>query len=409
MYAELSVGIVEQLSKENFEQLQNRISKNSGADLVKENGCMGLKGSLTDIEMAQQYLFNFLDEQDEKVDKNLDSKPVSLYLNVGDTDVPSASVVTTPTTEKKLSKLTDKKDEYGQIEPVILSTEEYEMLLLTNKAVLQQNTLSPKVDADNQKVVFDGDPMSLSELQKAQSTLQLMQTDELTDLTNEEMKKAEIFIKQMHEKQLHPKVYLKLLPFDGESKIKIFGETYADVQAVKAELMLTVGRQKKTGDRKRTLPNLPETNSEIPQSTAVTSLKPKGEEVIKTAEGISVYVYTGDLLYLEVDCIVNASNKCLEHKHGIAGSIAKAAGDSLVQECRNHVQDETLPVGAAVVTQSGNLKHYKCIIHAVGPRNEDYHDATEVKNDLKKTVLGCFFAATKDKLNSVALPAISSG
>ena len=112
-------------------------------------------------------------------------------------------------------------------------------------------------------------------------------------------------------------------------------------------------------------------------------------------------VKKGDITDEEVDAIVNAANSHLQHGGGVAGAIVRKGG-RIIQEESNKIG--YVPVGGVAVTSAGSLKA-KYVIHAVGPRwgegNEDEKLKNAVLNSLKK--------AQELELESISLPAISSG
>ncbi|XP_059159531.1 uncharacterized protein LOC131943422 [Physella acuta] len=125
---------------------------------------------------------------------------------------------------------------------------------------------------------------------------------------------------------------------------------------------------------------------------------------------LKVVVMRDDITQQKVDCIVNAASKSLKHSHGVAGAIAKAAGPSMQQECDNYISvHKAVPVTGIFVSDAGLLSVQK-IIHAVGPKWDDYseRDKKRCEEDLRRTVLRCLLEASKRKLSSIALPAISS-
>jgi O-acetyl-ADP-ribose deacetylase (regulator of RNase III) len=113
----------------------------------------------------------------------------------------------------------------------------------------------------------------------------------------------------------------------------------------------------------------------------------------------------GDITAEQVDAIVNAANAHLAHGGGVAGIIARKGGPVIQEESSRWVQEHG-PVSheSPAWTAAGSLP-CRYVIHAVGPiwgsGNEDTKLAAAVKGSLA--------AATTLGLESIALPAISTG
>jgi O-acetyl-ADP-ribose deacetylase (regulator of RNase III) len=109
----------------------------------------------------------------------------------------------------------------------------------------------------------------------------------------------------------------------------------------------------------------------------------------------------GDITDLDTDAIVNAANAALQLGGGVAGAIRRRGGSKIQEEC-NKIGG--IHVGEAVMTTGGNLKA-KYVIHAVGPIHGEEHEDEK----LKDATLNSLVLADKNRLKSIAFPAISTG
>ncbi len=111
----------------------------------------------------------------------------------------------------------------------------------------------------------------------------------------------------------------------------------------------------------------------------------------------------GDITREEVDAVVNAANSRLLGGGGVDGAIHRAAGPSLLEECRKIGWCEP---GDAVVTGAGKLPA-RYVIHTVGPvwkggsRGEERVLADAFKQSLARGM--------EKKVRTLAFPAVSTG
>lgn len=116
-------------------------------------------------------------------------------------------------------------------------------------------------------------------------------------------------------------------------------------------------------------------------------------------------IVQGDITQEAVDAIVNAANAHLQHGGGVAGAIARAGGAEITTESKAWVaQHGPVEHAKPAFTTAGKLP-CRYVIHAVGP----IWGSGEENAKLAAAVTGSLERADELELNSLALPAISTG
>jgi O-acetyl-ADP-ribose deacetylase (regulator of RNase III) len=115
----------------------------------------------------------------------------------------------------------------------------------------------------------------------------------------------------------------------------------------------------------------------------------------------------GDITHEETDAIVNAANSSLLGGGGVDGAIHRAAGPTLLDECKKvREQRGMLPPGQAVATKAGNLKA-RYVIHTVGPVWQD--GRVNEPQILESCYCNCMSEANHLGCESISFPSISTG
>jgi len=116
----------------------------------------------------------------------------------------------------------------------------------------------------------------------------------------------------------------------------------------------------------------------------------------------------GDITTWSGDALVNAANERMLGGGGVDGAIHRAAGPKLMDACKQIPEVEPgvrCPTGQARITRGGRLQA-KYVIHTVGPEYEDDETSAPL---LAAAYKSCLELATKQKLENIAFPAISTG
>jgi O-acetyl-ADP-ribose deacetylase (regulator of RNase III) len=118
--------------------------------------------------------------------------------------------------------------------------------------------------------------------------------------------------------------------------------------------------------------------------------------------GTMLVLLRGNIVDVQVDAIVNAANSALVGGGGVDGAVHRAAGPTLMEECRKIGGCLT---GRAVATSAGRLKA-KYVFHAVGPIYGHHPDAAQL---LASAYQSCLDLAEQHQVASIAFPSISTG
>ncbi|CAC5381011.1 DTX [Mytilus coruscus] len=222
-----------------------------------------------------------------------------------------------------------------------------------------------------------------------------------------------------------PTIYCQL----NTNVIHLFGDELSILQRAKQrlEMILKIHQNFLKGRKDNDIPD-PD-NIDVFKSKEIDHLSPKhfasrsfsmndiryddgisANWVFTTAEGISVKVYLGSILKLDVECIVKATNENISFGDGISAPIYEAAEQFKV-DCENNIRRYgKFTVGTCVSSSTNNL-YYKYVIHTAEPRWQDYRENEKQKCalDLKQSIVCCLEEADKLRMKSIALPFVSTG
>jgi O-acetyl-ADP-ribose deacetylase (regulator of RNase III) len=115
----------------------------------------------------------------------------------------------------------------------------------------------------------------------------------------------------------------------------------------------------------------------------------------------------GDITVQKTDAIVNAANSSLMGGGGVDGSIHRAGGPTILEQCRKIIAEiGRLDTGKAVITGGGNLQA-KYVIHTVGPvwRGGNLGEAELLASAYRESLR----LADSYKLETISFPSISTG
>jgi len=121
-----------------------------------------------------------------------------------------------------------------------------------------------------------------------------------------------------------------------------------------------------------------------------------------TVQGVTLVIMQGNIVEIKADAIVNAANAQLAGGGGVDGAVHRAAGKSVLEECR---KIGGCPTGSAVATTAGKLDA-AYIFHAVGPIYGYHADAAHL---LASAYQSCLNLAEQYHVKSVAFPSLSTG
>jgi O-acetyl-ADP-ribose deacetylase len=130
------------------------------------------------------------------------------------------------------------------------------------------------------------------------------------------------------------------------------------------------------------------------------------------SSGAVLQLVQGDITAETTNAIVNAANEYLIHGAGVAGAISRGGGPEIQTESNAWVQKNGPVSHSEPAWTTGGKLPCKYVIHAVGPLWRDsQREGESGKGDakLEAAVRGCLRVADELGLESISIPAISTG
>lgn len=118
-----------------------------------------------------------------------------------------------------------------------------------------------------------------------------------------------------------------------------------------------------------------------------------------------IQVIKDNIIEMNVDAIVCASNNALLRGSGLCGAIYKKAGNELDEECKKIGHCDT---GNAVITKGYNLNS-QFIIHSVAPRWYMFKPEEEKREQFRNCYKNIFRIAIDNNIKTIAIPCIGTG
>ena len=89
---------------------------------------------------------------------------------------------------------------------------------------------------------------------------------------------------------------------------------------------------------------------------------------------------------------------------GVSAEVIRAGGESGIEEYAEYIKTHDIPFGDVTVTKSGNART-KYFLHVVSANTSE----VEALTVLRKAVINLFDSAERERINSIALPALGTG